>query len=638
MKIMMKIFYFLTTMLIWFLLTISEALAENIIFPADAGVVNVKTFGAKGDGKTDDTAAIQNVIKSLKAHQTLYFPNGTYLVSSTLVYPAGKFVKRWKCVGCIRGIFTQGQSRDGTVIKLKDNAAGFHNPNSPKPVIETMAGNQAFGYRFFNLTIDIGAGNPGASGIAYVSNNNGAIGHVRIVSSDPEKKGARGIDMSRKWPGPALVKNVSIEGFDYGIYIQRWVYGMAFEHLTLLNQRKVGIFNKNNVIAIRGLKSFNAVPVIHNHKGSLTVVDGEFYGGSSSFSAIEHVGVAKGSLFARNIVTSGYHSAIMQEGRAIPGDTISEYASEPIARLFSDADTSLNLPVEETPDVPWDAENNFEHWVNVGDFGAIPDDARDDAAAVQRAIDEANRKGKTTVYFPFGRYIFTETVRVWGSVRRIIGMGALLRIKNPLMSAKGPVFRLEQGQDVVVFERFIVRPHERGRQFDLIEHAAANTVVFKYGHGRGGFYRNVVTGGRAFFEDWTSYLRITGPQQIWARQWNPETPTGPLTRAVNNGGRLWVLLMKTEGDGVYIENKGGGRVEVLGALLARFRGKSNQHVGFVNYESHLSLSGFSLGYEQAVVETRNGKTATLYNRDSRRFSLYVGHAVERPIATTAQNE
>ncbi len=83
----MKIFYFLTTMLIGFLLTISAARAENIVFPPDAGIVNVKVFGAKGDGKTDDTAAIQNVIKSLKAHQTLYFPNGTYLVSSTLVYP-----------------------------------------------------------------------------------------------------------------------------------------------------------------------------------------------------------------------------------------------------------------------------------------------------------------------------------------------------------------------------------------------------------------------------------------------------------------------------------------------------------------------------------------------------------------------
>jgi len=204
------------------------------------------------------------------------------------------------------------------------------------------------------------------------------------------------------------------------------------------------------------------------------------------------------------------------------------------------------------------------------------------------------------------------------------------------MSAKGPAFRLEQGQDVVVFERFIVRPQKWGRQIDLIEHAAANTVVFK--HGRGGIYRNSVTGGRAFFEDWTSYLRITGPQQVWARQWNPETSAGPLTRAVNNGGRLWILLMKTEGHGVHIENRGGGRAEVLGALLALFRGETNQYVGFINHESHLSLSGISLAYERAVVETRNGKTDTLYNKDSRRFSLYVGHAVERSTATTAQNE
>ena len=148
--------------------TISRASAENIVFPPDAGVVNVKTFGTKGDGKTDDTNAIQEAINSLKERQTLYFPNGIYLVSNTLVDPAGKSVKRGVCVGCIRNIITQGQSRTGTIIKLKDGAASFDDSRHPKAVIKTMAGNQAFGYRFLNLTIDIGSGNPGASGISYM--------------------------------------------------------------------------------------------------------------------------------------------------------------------------------------------------------------------------------------------------------------------------------------------------------------------------------------------------------------------------------------------------------------------------------------------------------------------------------------
>jgi hypothetical protein len=50
-----------------------------------ADVVNVKDFGAKGDGVTDDTAAIQAAINSVgSAGATIFFPTGTYLISSAI--------------------------------------------------------------------------------------------------------------------------------------------------------------------------------------------------------------------------------------------------------------------------------------------------------------------------------------------------------------------------------------------------------------------------------------------------------------------------------------------------------------------------------------------------------------------------
>lgn len=45
---------------------------------ADLGIVNVMRYGAVGDGKTDDTAAIQAAIAAFSSGDTLIFPPGTY--------------------------------------------------------------------------------------------------------------------------------------------------------------------------------------------------------------------------------------------------------------------------------------------------------------------------------------------------------------------------------------------------------------------------------------------------------------------------------------------------------------------------------------------------------------------------------
>jgi len=46
--------------------------------------LDVKDFGAKGDGVTNDTVAIQNALNAA-SQQELYFPNGTYMVNATLI-------------------------------------------------------------------------------------------------------------------------------------------------------------------------------------------------------------------------------------------------------------------------------------------------------------------------------------------------------------------------------------------------------------------------------------------------------------------------------------------------------------------------------------------------------------------------
>jgi len=51
---------------------------------SEAVIRSVKTYGATGDGTTDDTAAINAAIRSIHAGDELFFPCGTYLTSSGL--------------------------------------------------------------------------------------------------------------------------------------------------------------------------------------------------------------------------------------------------------------------------------------------------------------------------------------------------------------------------------------------------------------------------------------------------------------------------------------------------------------------------------------------------------------------------
>jgi sugar lactone lactonase YvrE len=122
---------------------------------------NIRDLGAKGDGHTDDTAAIQNAIAS---HRAIYFPSGFYVVRDTL-----KLRLDTVLIGLHPG---------ATQIILPDGMAGFAGAGAPKALLEAPKGGS-------NIVIGIGlytsGNNPRAVAALWKAGANSMMNDVRFL-------------------------------------------------------------------------------------------------------------------------------------------------------------------------------------------------------------------------------------------------------------------------------------------------------------------------------------------------------------------------------------------------------------------------------------------------------------------------
>ncbi len=546
---------------------------------ADSGMLNVKDFGAKGDGRTDDLPAIKKALEAALGGNGrysrppfIYFPAGTYLVSDTI---ESRVKNSWSN-GWRAGMMLMGESRSTVTIRIRDNHPDFRDPANRRAVIKTGSedpkpdggGNQAFRHNIFNLTVDVGRGNPGAIGIDYISNNRGAIRNVTIRSSDPQGQGAVGVAMSREWPGPALLRNVRIEGFEVGIEtLRHGQYSMTFADIGLINQRKVGILNRQNGLFFENLYSENTVPVIEHQgrNGLITVVNGIFVKGAGG-AAITN----KGGMVLKNIRIEGYSSIVDNQngGRTgtVQGPTLEEWISDEAHGPGNGK--LLNLPVKVSPEF---VSRNPAEWQNAREF--FKEGEEDQTAAIQRALDS----GKPVVYFPNGSYTVSKTLVIPLTVRKITGLQSAIR---PSKSFRGTeLLKITGAGEPLVIEHFWF---SRGTEKDepssrnkVIVHDSSRAVVIRHCDIHGG-YENTRNGtGDIFFEDnMGTPLRIKFPQSVWGRQVNCEFLAGePMIS--NNGGTIWISGYKTEGQQILLDSK-GGQVEIFG-VLAYALGKEGQN-------------------------------------------------------------
>ncbi len=109
--------------------------------------VNVHTLGVKGDGVTDDTAAIHAAIA---AHRVLYFPSGHYIVRDTITLGRDTVL-----IALHPGL---------TQLDLPDSTPGFQGAGPPLALLEAPPGADAV---VWSLGIFTGGINPRAVGVLW---------------------------------------------------------------------------------------------------------------------------------------------------------------------------------------------------------------------------------------------------------------------------------------------------------------------------------------------------------------------------------------------------------------------------------------------------------------------------------------
>jgi hypothetical protein len=527
-------------------------------FPLDPSVLCAKEdFGAVGDGKADDTEALQKAIdascslseKHRAKTNVVWIPNGTYRVTKSLVVtnPLGPWL--------------YGQSRDGVLIKLDDGVKGVSCVLRTHPREEGPTSADWFMRNLRHFTVDVG-NNPEVDGIRYYATNAGTISDVRVIGNGKVGINASFLDQS----GPNLIRDVEIDGFETGI-LSQWIWSQTLSNITIKNCRKLGVEVSANVVAIENLRVENTPQAVNNSfpndwyhwGGVVALVGGRFLGGDPNEPAIRNTSL----LYARDIEAHGFAKVLSSDtpGGSIEGNFVDEYQSHPTKKLFENAkDGSLRLEIKPTPVVPW--ENEMDRWLCIDDFGATSNDHQDDTDAIESALKKAVEQGKTTVYFRGcggaepNWFTMSRRVKVPAPIRRVIGLGwgRVLRVKDEAG------FEIDEtSSNRVHFQNLdsfggppIVISNRSSTKTLIVESCGVSVV----GEGKGDI----------FISDCPAHLDLReSGQNCWARHLNAEGTTDEgLIR--NRGGNLWCFGVKHEGLGVRFATTKGGKTEVLGVF------------------------------------------------------------------------
>lgn len=524
----------LAVMLVW-AAPVWASSSYYTVRPVDPKAVHLEALGAKGDGQTDDSAAIQRAIDRVQetvGQGLVFVPAGRYRITRTIyVWPSIRLIG----YGPTRPVFVLAPATPGYQDLKAERQMVFFAGSRPRaaggrggPPPDASPG--TFYSAMSNIDIEIGDGNPGAVAIRGTYAQHCFLAHMDLrlgsalagvhdtgnVMEDVRFFGGRyGIWMRTPSPGwqftavdvhfegqaeaairetaagltlvrPSFKNVPTAVSIDAGAYDELWIKDGRMEDVSgpavviSLEENPRTEINVENVVCRR-------VPVFARLRGS-----------GKSFAA-------PGEIYETRVFSHGLHYADMGAAPAIVDVFTTAVLGAMPAPIASDL---VPLPPADT-------------WVNIQTLGARGDGVTDDTEAFRRAI-----AAHQAIYLPMGNYVITDTLTLKPDTV-LIGLHPLatafvLADKTEAFQGVGapkPVVEAPKGGTNVMIGLGVytngINPRAVGVKWMAGKDSMMNDVRFLGGHGT-----NNLDGSRA-----TPYNNNRTADADPARRWDAQYPS-----------------------------------------------------------------------------------------------------------------
>ncbi len=389
--------------------------------------VNVKEKGAKGDGKTDDTAALRAVFAALEDGMTIYFPPGTYVIKDELKILKTKIKHNEKRY---HGNSIYGHGRDtvllwdgpenGSMIRdmgmlhcrvmgftLEGNnraAYGIHHDNDNK--FETHLYNEYLAFRNFRKCGFMLENNK----IDGLSTAETLVRHSIFENCNIGSSFTSFNDYNFTFDGCYFIGNkIGVECVNGNFYVRNSFFG----------KNEVDVFaNPEHASSIRRSVSVGSGVFLEFANGvSPFTVENCLVADWTGKAAIQSRGAPMtvfDNVFEHSSAAAMPFAAQFGQKLLLANNTLKGPAA-----LTPKNVTAVNIPLEgaalpltRTPAfMPKEADLPGKLFDAIRDFGAKADGKTDDTAALEKTIAAARAYGKNAIaYLPFGTYKITKTL------------------------------------------------------------------------------------------------------------------------------------------------------------------------------------------------------------------------------------